>query len=229
MRLLPLRRLLAFVAAAMLGPWMPAALAAPCAGFVDVDTSSGFCPNVEWLKNRSVTLGCTTVQYCPDPSVSRVQMAAFLNRLANALTPATGGGIVPPSNFDIDTSPLLCAQNVFDVEFPRLAHGHAVAVVAGLVGPVSVGVTFVESIDNGASWAPVSPTQGVDVQTSQSASVSVILPPRVLAVGSSYRYALRLNRIEGPAVPSVDVNAQCEIKVFFENRNGTSTPFDGDD
>ena len=32
----------------------PTASAAPCAGFTDVDTSSGFCGNVGWLKNRSI-------------------------------------------------------------------------------------------------------------------------------------------------------------------------------
>ena len=62
--------------------------AAPCAGFIDVDTSSGFCQNVEWIKNRKVTLGCSIPQsYCPDEAVSRLQMAAFMNRLGTALTP----------------------------------------------------------------------------------------------------------------------------------------------
>ena len=34
-----------------------AALAGPCAGFTDVDDADGFCPNVEWIKNRAITLG----------------------------------------------------------------------------------------------------------------------------------------------------------------------------
>ena len=59
-----------------------------CAGFVDVPASDGFCPNVEWLKNRSITLGCTdTTHYCPTASVTRLAMAAFMNRLGTALTP----------------------------------------------------------------------------------------------------------------------------------------------
>lgn len=47
--------------------WMAAsgaATAAPCAGFTDVDDTvvgASFCQNVEWLKNRQVTLGCTSV------------------------------------------------------------------------------------------------------------------------------------------------------------------------
>lgn len=59
----------------------PLALAAPCAGFTDVDTSSPFCANVAWMKNRGITLGCTATLYCPDEFVTRLQMAAFLYRL----------------------------------------------------------------------------------------------------------------------------------------------------
>jgi hypothetical protein len=51
--------------------------ATPCAGFTDVDDTHGFCGNVAWIKNRGVTLGCTsTTLYCPDGNVTRLQMAA---------------------------------------------------------------------------------------------------------------------------------------------------------
>jgi S-layer homology domain len=63
------------------------AQAAPCSGFSDVDSASGFCPNVDWLRNRGVTLGCTATTYCPDEPVTRLQMAAFMNRLGTAFTP----------------------------------------------------------------------------------------------------------------------------------------------
>ena len=54
----------------------PAAQAAPCAGFTDVDDTSPFCGNVTWLKNRGITLGCTsTTLFCPGDFVSRLQMA----------------------------------------------------------------------------------------------------------------------------------------------------------
>ena len=59
----------------------PAVFAAPCAGFTDVQDSSGFCIHIEWLKNRAITLGCTATQYCPSDFVRRDQMAAFLYRL----------------------------------------------------------------------------------------------------------------------------------------------------
>jgi hypothetical protein len=66
------------------------ARALPCAGFTDVDDTSQFCGNVTWLKNRGITLGCTsTTLYCPNDFVSRLQMAAFMNRLGDSLFPLT--------------------------------------------------------------------------------------------------------------------------------------------
>ena len=39
-------------------------------------------------KNRAITTGCTsTTLYCPTDNVSRLAMAAFMNRLGDALTP----------------------------------------------------------------------------------------------------------------------------------------------
>ena len=67
-----------------------ASSALPCAGFTDVDDTSPFCANVTWLKNRGITLGCTSATlYCPNDFVSRLQMAAFMNRLGDSLFPLT--------------------------------------------------------------------------------------------------------------------------------------------
>jgi hypothetical protein len=67
--------------------------AAPCAGFTDVDDASGptagFCADVAWIRNRGVTLGCTPTTYCPFEPVLRIQMAAFMHRLGEALFPST--------------------------------------------------------------------------------------------------------------------------------------------
>ena len=81
----------------------PAAQAAPCAGFGDVDSSSVFCPSVTWLKNRGITLGCVTGLYCPNDAVSRLAMAAFISRLDRVLPPtvvdANGTAIGPLVTF----------------------------------------------------------------------------------------------------------------------------------
>jgi hypothetical protein len=74
-----------------------AAHAAPCAGFTDVDDSSSFCVNVVWVKNRNITLGCTSpTLYCPNNAVTRLQMAAFLNRLGNVTFQQGGNAFGAP-------------------------------------------------------------------------------------------------------------------------------------
>jgi hypothetical protein len=63
---------------------------------------------VTWLKSRNVTLGCAANLYCPNDAVSRLSMAAFLNRLGNTLVPpgivwvGQGGGMFPSIQQAID-------------------------------------------------------------------------------------------------------------------------------
>ncbi len=79
----------------------PAAWAAACDGFTDVDSANAtYCPAVAYLKDRGVTLGCTGTTYCPNDFVTRLQMALFLQRMGRAdpsntlgdHTTAIGGG-----------------------------------------------------------------------------------------------------------------------------------------
>jgi hypothetical protein len=79
----------------------PVALAAPCGGFTDVDDTNPahapFCDSVEWMKNRSITLGCNVpgTLYCPDLNVTRLQMAAFMYRLGFQNAFLNGGNTFP--------------------------------------------------------------------------------------------------------------------------------------
>ncbi len=81
--------------------WVPAAASAPCAGFTDVDDASPFCASVTWLRNEGITTGCGPGTYCPSDPVSRLAMAAFLKRTADA--------IVRPSRFYAHTVAAQCA------------------------------------------------------------------------------------------------------------------------
>ena len=85
-----MRKFIGVAGFGLLGLLSSTAQAAPCAGFTDVDDTSPFCGNVTWLKNRGITLGCTsTTLFCPSDFVSRLQMAAFMNRLGDSLFPLT--------------------------------------------------------------------------------------------------------------------------------------------
>lgn len=50
------------------------------ASFADVPTSHPFFNEIEQLAKSNITLGCGGGNYCPDASVTRGQMAAFLGR-----------------------------------------------------------------------------------------------------------------------------------------------------
>src|SRR5688500_8079444 len=115
-----------FVAATALTSFAPSAVAAPCAGFSDVEDSSGFCSNVTWLKNRQVTAGCTASLYCPHDPASRLQMAAFMNRLGTALTPVDLHVDATPGAIDLDANSVVCQTGEFTAEgFARIAYARS--------------------------------------------------------------------------------------------------------
>lgn len=106
-----LPRLRAIALAALIAGVAPGARA-QCAGFSDVSTSSSFCGNVVWMKNRGVTQGCTGTTYCPGDNVTRLAMAAFLNRTGNVLTPQVfsvedSGGTLGPSATTVCETPTI--------------------------------------------------------------------------------------------------------------------------
>ena len=70
------------------------AFSAPCAGFTDVDSTDPFCTEVAWVKNRGITLGCTTTTlFCPNDPVTRLQMATFMYRQGNVTVQLGGNAI----------------------------------------------------------------------------------------------------------------------------------------
>ncbi|MGZ8715165.1 MAG: hypothetical protein ACXWZX_18695 [Mycobacterium sp.] len=200
------------------------AVAAPCAGFNDVDTSSGFCSNVEWIKNRKVTLGCTsTTTYCPNDSVSRLQMAAFMNRLGTALTPvvvrldATSGAV------DLDLSPVVCqsaVQNI--VDFPRRALVDATFSGTAAAG-VDVAMRVVWSADGGGSWQPLSTAQSVTYVPAAQWSSASDLGTLDLAVGGTARFGVQISRNGAGGTDLTD--SRCQVRATIGSRDGTATPF----
>ena len=65
---------------------------APGWAFVDVAQNDPFCPQITWLAERGVTLGCEIIDaghrmFCPGSATRRDQLAAFLYRTAGTLFP----------------------------------------------------------------------------------------------------------------------------------------------
>jgi hypothetical protein len=198
-------------------------IAESCAGFDDVAGSSPFCGNVEWLVNRSITLGCATGLYCPTVPVVRLAMAAFLNREGTALTPQVLLREAVPGALDLDAAPVACqTADAIIGAFPR--HAQVDGVFSGTAsGTVTIGVAPVASFDGGASWIPlVTNAPLATVQGTHWANVRSVAG-RDLAVGQTVRFGLRVDR--GGTTGSFDlVDSRCTLRAMIHNRNGTVSP-----
>jgi hypothetical protein len=200
------------------------AQAAPCSGFTDLDDTSVFCSNVEWIKNRKITLGCTsTTTYCPNDSVSRLQMAAFMNRLGTALTPLVLRAEISSGALDLDLSPVVCATgDQVIADFPRRA-----LLDTSLSGTAATGVDIalrgVYSTNGGASWQPLAAVQSLAFvpasQWGQASDVGVL----DLNVGQTVRFGVQVSRSGAGGADLTD--SRCQLRASIGSRDGTATPF----
>ena len=60
----------------------PAVVSAGTGDFDDVPRTNVFYNDIAWMADSGVTAGCGSARFCPDDSVTREQMAAFMHRLA---------------------------------------------------------------------------------------------------------------------------------------------------
>jgi hypothetical protein len=219
----------ALLAAVLFLPAIPA-FAQPCSGFTDVSIGSEFCPNVDWLKNRSITLGCTsTTLYCPDDPVPRLQMAAFMNRLGNALTPVVvrveqSGGALP----SLATPQPVCeSADQAITGFPRsfLVSG---SITAKGAPDGDVVVQVVRNVDGGAYGSMNQVPQLLSLRTPVWNNVAVLAAPQPdpsfnINVGSTYRFALQILRPGGTTEVS---SFQCHLILELRSRQGGTFPHD---
>jgi hypothetical protein len=205
--------------------------AAPCAGFVDVDTTSSFCSNVEWLKNRGITIGCSSLTlYCPSDLVSRLSMAVFLQRLGNALTPTRWSGYNSGSSLDLEASPVVCPSGIYTVPaFPQTAHGWGLVHAWPTLGfAMDATVEIVSRPNTSAAWtlaSPIAASWSAPGNDTRKEGV-VLLPPQPLAAGSTMQWGLRVSRTSGSGTAGDVAGWNCQLLVEFENRISASSPFD---
>jgi hypothetical protein len=201
------------------------ALALPCAGFTDVDDTSPFCPNVEWLRNRGVTLGCAANLYCPTAAVSRLAMAAFMNRLGTALTPAQYAVDVATGAVDLDGPAVVCqSADVTVAGYPRRAlvdlayAGHATA-------PVTFAADLVRTVDAGTTWTPIGTQSYPGTVAAGGGWVTVAnLASLDLDVGQVVRFGVRVGRAGVAGVIDLD-DGRCNLRVLVHSRDGTASPY----
>jgi hypothetical protein len=220
-----IRLLRPFVVSAVVAA-APPSFAAPCAGFTDVDAASAFCPNVDWLKNRGVTLGCTTTLYCPNDAVTRLSMAAFMNRLGVALTPTIVYAEANGTAYDLEAPlpPVCLTAPIAAASFPRSAHAGAVLTAQIASSAAIVALTIVQSTNAGATWTPLNALPASVGGSPKYVNAAVWKGEIPLAPGTAYQFGLRVDRAAGGG--SGDLSSwNCQIEVMVASRTGTASPY----
>ena len=190
-----------------------------CTPFTDVDQASPFCPSVQWMKNRGVTVGITPTLYGPDQPTTRAQMALFMNRLGNVLTDAPFK-VEQSFTGNPDTSDVVCQTG----DRPAAAYERHVkldAVLMGLgEGTNEIGAEFVASVDAGANWISLAPPVAFGTVGGHWSNVRANAD-RDVAITEVVRYGVRLSRISGATGFS---QARCVVRLLTGNRTPSVAP-----
>lgn len=189
-----------------------------CAGFADVPASSAFCASVAWLRNRNVTAGCGPDSYCGSDEVSRLQMAAFMQRLGRALTPVDVWREEAPGALTLSPAAVVCETPDITVDsFARRADVRG-RLQARADSTQAVRIEPTHSRDGGGTWAPLSALPhraGVTTAwTSADGRGYVDVSP-----GERIRFALRLTTNSGTGSASI-ADSQCALLVRLTHRDG---------
>jgi hypothetical protein len=201
---------------------------ATCGGFTDVIPTAAYCNQTEWLKNRGITLGCTSATlFCPNDVVTRGSMALFMQRLGDVIAPnAFSDNVISTGPLTIDSRPNFCTTTDFPAtNFPRVAwitwsfDGNATA-------PLTARVFTQSSFDNGANFATNEANlMRVTAQGSgwvgTSATVKVSIP-----AGTSPRFRMKTDRELGTSTSGNFSGARCNIGALFMSVNGGASPYD---
>lgn len=211
--------------AAVLFAFGAPAFAQFCAGFTDVSSGSSFCPNVEWLKNRAITLGCTSLTlYCPGNSVTRLQMAAFMNRLGNALTPTQLRVDVAHGAVDLDANLVICQTGDFAVsDYPRRAYVD-LAFNGMATADVGLAADLAMSTDGGATWNNLNTVANRGSVAANQWGGLADIGFVDLNVGQNVRWGVRMTR--GGIAGGTDLlDSRCQLRALVYSRTGASSPF----
>ncbi|HEX4883227.1 MAG TPA: hypothetical protein VFX05_03740 [Casimicrobiaceae bacterium] len=224
------------LAGAALAAAAGSAAAQQCVNFGDVqdDGPNGFCPTVEWIKNRGITTGCAGgANYCPNDAVSRLAMAAFMQRLGRALTPEVlfaQGAIdtsTPIPNELPDPAIVTCNTTVAAAaNYPRKAV--LTAMFSGLANasPATFRAFLLMNPD-GNGYQSLTPGVSAAARATLPASGwgTVALTELVaLNPGETYQFAIGVRRDNLLPAGGTLERFRCQLTVTIMNRNGTTSP-----
>lgn len=189
--------------------------------FSDVPTSAFYHNAVEWVFNRGITAGCAAGLYCPDAAVTRGQMAVFLQKEGQVLTPGFAVVEDSPGPLDPDSTPIICqTATTYTPSYPQRARVESwVSLLAS--GAMGVDISTRVSNDGGASWlfadANLPKVSGAAGEWMYVKTLSIV----DMIGGTGYRFAVDVARISGTADAT---DSRCEVSVTILNRNPTTSP-----
>ena len=193
--------------------------------FSDVPTAAFYHNAVEWMFNRGITSGCAAGLYCPNNSVTRGEIAVFLQKEGQVLTPVVIDTISANAPLDLDIDPVICATTSDHTPtYPQraflFARGH-IRAAAGL----GFRLGGVASTDGGATWFQTTPSLAQEVSlVANEAGASSYFGHLDLTVGTGYRFGIRVSRTAVDGLGDAS-DHRCHLMVEIRNRNPTSSPF----
>jgi hypothetical protein len=196
---------------------------AGCATFTDVAASSPFCADVEWVKNRQVTLGCAPNAYCPVLTARRDQMAAFMKRLGTAITPLRVAMEQSSGAATLGNGSVVCqTPETQIIGYPRRAYVDAIFMgIASTSTPF--GADVVASV-NGGAWTPLAAQRGRGTIAANHWANARSQGSLDLSVGQRVRFGLVLTR--GVAAGTAQLtDSRCNLRASIGNRNPPTSPF----
>jgi hypothetical protein len=164
------------------------------------------------------------ILYCPNDAVSRLAMAAFMNRLGTALTAIVLPQQAVTGALDPDASPVVCATtDRTETGFPRRVFLDGVF-TATASADVGLAADPVISIDSGVSWLSLA-TQGQRGFVRANRWVNLrSLGSFDLPAGQKWRVGLRVSRGGLPGAATL-TDGSCNLRARIDNRNGELQPF----
>jgi hypothetical protein len=190
---------------------------AQCAGFTDVPPG-GFCNNVVWIKNRQITLGCGDgTTYCPSEPVTRLQMALFMYRVGNTLTPSVTTIQDAGNSLAIDTGAHfhVCESALIPaVPYARTMVGQ-VTMTYTIAAPQIVSVAIAASVNGGGYPLPAATFSGTGAGQQQHHFVNRLF---AMPADQTYRFAVFVARLGSAAVPIGDW--RCTLQLHVVNAAG---------
>ena len=203
------------------------ALACTVDPFSDVLAGNPNCSSVEWLKNRAVTLGCGGSLYCPADFVTRIQMALFMQRLADAVVQQPVFANLAPGALSLtaqSTANPLCTAIVALVGWPRtlVVNGQGSFRMVSAQG--EVGLQILYTLDgNTNNWLVATPN--AQVASADSTSWGSVSNSAVIQVPAGAPVKLGVGVLTASGSANV-ADSRCTLTGQIQSRTGSGTPFD---